>query len=71
LSTRQAAASRFVSVHVLVPGELTVHDAHHIAAKLENEINKELGEAVVITHIEPVEDKISLEDISLDRKGTL
>jgi cation diffusion facilitator family transporter len=28
LRTRQAAAQRFISVHMLVPGCMTVHDAH-------------------------------------------
>jgi cation diffusion facilitator family transporter len=68
LLTRQAAARRFVSVHVLVPGRWTVHDAHHVAEDIEADIRKALGEAVVFTHLEPVEDEISLHDISLDRE---
>jgi cation diffusion facilitator family transporter len=68
LRTRQAAARRFVSVHMLVPGTWTVHDAHHIAEDFENEIRNTLGGAVtVFTHIEPVEDELSMEDIHLDR----
>lgn len=66
LLTRQAAARRFVSVHVLVPGEWTVHDAHHIAENLEDDIRAALGDAVVITHIEPVEDEISMSDIHFE-----
>ncbi|HSB02563.1 MAG TPA: cation diffusion facilitator family transporter [Anaerolineales bacterium] len=69
LLTRQAAARRFISVHMLVPGEWTVHDAHHVAEDFELDIRKALGSAVtVLTHIEPVEDELSMEDISLDRK---
>jgi cation diffusion facilitator family transporter len=68
LRTRQAAARRFVSVHMLVPGEWTVHDAHHVAEDLESDIRAALGGVVtVFTHIEPVEDELSMEDISLDR----
>ena len=68
LRTRQAAARRFVSVHMLVPGEWTVHDAHHVAEDFESDIRVALGSAVtVFTHIEPVEDELSMEDISLDR----
>ena len=68
LRTRQAAARRFVSVHMLVPGDWTVHDAHHIAEDLESDIRAALGGVVtVFTHIEPVEDELSMEDMFLDR----
>jgi cation diffusion facilitator family transporter len=68
LRTRQAAARRFISVHILVPGEWTVHDAHHVAEDFESDIRQALGNAVtVFTHIEPVEDELSMEDIFLDR----
>lgn len=68
LRTRQAAARRFISVHILVPGEWTVHDAHHLAEDFEADIRLALGSAVtVFTHIEPVEDELSMEDIFLDR----
>lgn len=68
LRTRQAAARRFVSVHMLVPGEWTVHDAHHVAEDFESDIRQALGGVVtVFTHIEPVEDELSMEDMFLDR----
>jgi cation diffusion facilitator family transporter len=68
LRTRQAAARRFMSVHVLVPGHWTVHDAHHIAEDFENDIRAALGGAItVFTHLEPAEDEISMDDIYLDR----
>jgi cation diffusion facilitator family transporter len=68
LRTRQAAARRFISIHMLVPGEWTVHDAHHVAEDFESDIREALGNAVtVFTHIEPVEDELSMDDIFLDR----
>jgi cation diffusion facilitator family transporter len=68
LRTRQAAARRFMSVHVLVPGNTTVHDAHHILEDFESDIRKALGGVVtVFTHLEPVEDELSMEDMHLDR----
>ena len=68
LRTRQAAARRFISVHILVPGEWTVHDAHHVAEDFESDIRAALGSVVtVFTHIEPVEDELSMEDMFLDR----
>jgi cation diffusion facilitator family transporter len=65
LRTRQAAAQRFVSVHVLVPGDSSVHDAHHLAEEVEHDIRAVLGNAVVTTHLEPVEDEISNYDIDI------
>jgi len=68
LRTRQAAARRFISVHLLVPGDWTVHDAHHIAEDFEADVRSALGGVVtVFTHLEPVEDEISMHDIFLDR----
>jgi cation diffusion facilitator family transporter len=65
LRTRQAAARRFVSVHVLVPGASSVQDAHQLAEELEHDIRAALGDAVVITHLEPIEDEISTRDIEI------
>lgn len=68
LRTRQAAARRFISVHILVPGDWTVHDAHHVAEDFESDIRQALGSVVtVFTHLEPAEDELSMEDINLDR----
>ena len=68
LRTRQAAARRFISVHLLVPGEWTVHDAHHVAEDFENEVRAALGGVItVFTHLEPAEDELSMDDIYLDR----
>jgi cation diffusion facilitator family transporter len=68
LRTRQAAARRFMSVHVLVPGEWTVHDAHHIVEDFEQDIRNALGGVItVFTHLEPAEDELSMDDMYLDR----
>jgi cation diffusion facilitator family transporter len=67
LMTRQSAARKFISVHILVPGEMTVHDGHHVAENFEHEILDLFSNAVVITHLEPIGDEISSNDIHLDR----
>ena len=68
LRTRQAAARGFISVHVLVPGDMTVHDAHHIVEDFEKDLRSALGGVVtVFTHLEPAEDEISMDDVFLDR----
>jgi cation diffusion facilitator family transporter len=63
LRTRQAASHRFISVHMLVPGTWTVHDAHHLADDFEKEIAEVLGDVLVTTHIEPIDDEVSFHDI--------
>jgi cation diffusion facilitator family transporter len=63
LRTRQSAARRFVSVHMLVPGEWSVHDAHHVAEDFEGDVRSQLKDAIVHTHLEPIDDEISLNDI--------
>lgn len=68
LLTRQSAARKFISVHILVPGDMNVHDGHHIAEEFEHEILDLFNNAVVITHLEPIEDEISSDDILLDRE---
>ncbi len=67
LRTRQAGARHFISVHVLVPGAWSVHDAHHIAEDLEADIRDAVQNSVAFTHLEPIEDEISHDDIPLDR----
>lgn len=67
LRTRQAAGRRFVSVHVLVPGKWTTHKGHHLLEDIEAEIREALPGSNVITHMEPVEDPLSFQDIEIDR----
>ena len=66
--SRQAAARRFVSMHVLVPGEWTVHRGHELLERIEQEIRGCVSNCTVLTHLEPVEDPLSFDDIDLDRK---
>ena len=68
LRTRQAASRRFVTVHMLVPGEWTVHDAHQFAEEFESDLRAALGEAVITTHVEPIEDELSMKDILLEQE---
>ncbi len=67
LRTREAGARRFISLHVLVPGAWTIAESHRMAEDLEREIRDALPHASVFTHLEPIEDPTSLDDIALDR----
>lgn len=67
LRTRQAGARRFVSMHVLVPGDWTVQRGHQLLEQLESEIRQALPDTTVFTHLEPSEDPVSWEDQKLER----
>jgi len=67
LRTRQAGMRRFVSVHVLVPGEWTVQRGHELLERMEEEIRRDVPDATVFTHLEPIEDPVSFEDVRLER----
>jgi cation diffusion facilitator family transporter len=67
LRTRQAGMRRFVSVHVLVPGAWTVQRGHELLERIEEEVRRDVPDATVFTHLEPLEDPVSFEDVRLER----
>jgi cation diffusion facilitator family transporter len=68
LRTRQAGQRRFISVHVLVPGEWSVQRGHDLLEQIEREVRETMpGPTTVMTHLEPVEDPVSHEDKDIDR----
>lgn len=67
LRTRQAGSRAFVSLHVLVPGEWTVQQGHDWAERIERDIRKAVPRVNAITHLEPLEDPVSMLDQDLDR----
>jgi cation diffusion facilitator family transporter len=67
LRTRQAGARKFVSVHVLVPGEWTARHSHELLELIEAEIREALPGSHVFTHLEPLDDPASFADQTLER----
>jgi cation diffusion facilitator family transporter len=67
LRTRSAAARRFVSVHVLVPGTWTVQQGHNLLEQIEADLRSQFEHITVFTHLEPLEDSVSWQDTTLDR----
>ncbi len=67
LRTRQAGALQFISFHVLVPGEWTVHQGHQLLERIEADIRRLLPAATVLTHLESVDDPSAWDDVNLDR----
>ena len=68
LLTRQAGTRRFVSVHVLVPPDWTVVRGHQLVEEIEAAIREALPSTVVLTHLEPLGDPASFQDVTLDRE---
>jgi len=68
LMTRQAGQRKFISLHVLLPGQLTIQEGHDMVEKIERGIRNLFNAPVtVFTHLEPVEDPVSMHDIGIDR----
>lgn len=67
LRTRAAGKKSFVDVHILVPGAMSVHDGHDHAHRLETEIETAMPHVEVLTHLEPLEDPRSWEDLDAPR----
>ena len=68
LRTRQSGARRFVSFHVLVPGNWTVQYGHQLLERIEADLRRSLVNVTVFTHLEPLDDPLSWQDTNLDRE---
>lgn len=68
LQTRQAGARKFVSFHVLVPGTWSVQQGHQLLEQIEDDIRARIPMVSISTHLEPIEDPISYNDIYLERE---
>jgi len=68
LRTRQAGARKFISLHVLVPGDWTVQRGHQLVERIENDIRNVVLDSTIFTHLEPLDDPISWDDEALDRR---
>jgi divalent metal cation (Fe/Co/Zn/Cd) transporter len=53
LRSRKAGSMKFIDLHVAVPRNWTVEEAHKLSDKLEGDILAELPNAQVIIHIDP------------------
>ncbi len=67
LRSRRSGARRFVSVHIQVPGAWTVQQGHTMLELIEADLRRELPALSVFTHLEPLEDPVSWQDITLHR----
>ena len=68
LRSRQSGARKFISMHVLVPGDWTVQRGHELLDQIEADISRSLTNAVVFTHLESLDDPASWDDETLERR---
>jgi cation diffusion facilitator family transporter len=69
LRTRQSGTRRFISLHVLVPGDWTVHRGHELLEHIEADVRACLPNVSVFTHLESLDDPASWDDQALDRNS--
>src|SRR5262249_16993136 len=67
LLPRQAGTRRFVSFHLLVPDAWPVDRAHELSEEIEARIRARVPRAITLSHIEPISQPASYEDIELER----
>lgn len=65
LRTREAGSHRFVDFHLLVPGSMSVRQAHDFADRIEAALEAALSPLEATIHVEPVEDPQSWRDSEL------
>ena len=63
LRTRKSGSQRFIDLHLLVPGEISVKVAHDLCETIEAEMREALGPASITVHVEPVEDASAWETL--------
>lgn len=55
LRHRQQGSVRWVDLHIQLPGDMSVREAHDVASSVEHRIEQQLGRANATAHIEPPE----------------
>jgi len=66
--TRKAGSQRFVDLHLLLPKNMSLEDAHNMADHIEHDIEDRLNSISVTIHLEPCDtecDQCNISDCSL------
>jgi cation diffusion facilitator family transporter len=53
LRTRKSGSARFIDLHLVVPRNWTIEDAHQVSDRIEKDIREVLPNTQIITHIDP------------------
>ena len=57
LRTRKSGSQRYIDLHIVMPKDATVEDAHRMCDHLEKDIGNRLRHANITLHVEPCDDK--------------
>jgi cation diffusion facilitator family transporter len=57
LRTRKAGSHRYIDLHLVMPKETSLEDAHRMCDHLEQDIKNKLQQASVTIHVEPCDEK--------------
>lgn len=55
IRTRQAGKATFIDFHLVVPGAMSVADAHGICDRIEAKLREAVADAMITIHVEPEE----------------
>jgi len=55
LRTRKAGARRFIELHLVVPGSMSVAESHALCDRIEASIAQHLRNSAITIHVEPAE----------------
>jgi cation diffusion facilitator family transporter len=53
IRTRHAGRATFIEFHLVVPGRITVSEAHDICDRIEAELERQIEGSDVVIHVEP------------------
>ncbi|GBC91089.1 Ferrous-iron efflux pump FieF [bacterium HR14] len=53
LRTRRSGAMRYIDLHIVVPSDWSLQQAHAVADRLEKRIAQALAPAQVVIHVDP------------------
>ncbi len=64
IRTRHAGEATFIDFHLIVPGEMSVREAHAICDRIEGALKRAIPKSVIHIHVEP-EDKAKQEGVAI------
>ncbi|MGQ0672084.1 MAG: cation diffusion facilitator family transporter [Hyphomicrobium sp.] len=70
IRTRHAGAATFIEFHLVVPGDMTVYEAHAICDRIEAALREEIAGSDVSIHVEPEHKAKSKGVVALDPGGS-
>jgi len=68
LRTRKAGSQRYIDMHLVMPKDISVEEAHRMCDHLERDIESKLQQASVTIHVEPCSEECEECPVSPDMR---